>query len=444
LAVVFFGGFMSVFLVLDDNSIRVLQAKLLEFGLPELASGNGKEGERGLFMPEEFVAAALDFVGLMAVEVTKLSGYKNMMRITTAKRPENIPSGIELLGWRSVENSNVGTLLAEMLVSLSEFSISRLTIACGLYLSPVEEIEQESFLVLFGQREGASGSDLLVFEYQEESPSVMVESERCLRILTVPSVLTEAEVLEMKRCVNQFLSGLAEHGSVDYFAKLTQQMQDRATDTLLSKLWSGLEGDIAHMKSQLQTKRGEYDTALQRLADCRQAVVKAEALLQAQCRALEDQRAAAAAELRAVKEIPKVKDLFVSKGVISVYTDHLVALDSRSGKYHAIGMFRIDFYPNEKGGDTVRWHNLNRVISAGDKIYAAPHVSSDGKPCLGKFANSLPSAVREYRLHAAVTLAISLVERVDVEDGWGKYVYRWPLAEVDMIDGIAYFRGLVP
>jgi len=68
----------------------------------------------------------------------------------------------------------------------------------------------------------------------------------------------------------------------------------------------------------------------------------------------------------------------------------------------------------------------------------AANIGIAGIACLGGFAERLPSAVRGYRFYEAITMAISCVERVNINDSNGQHVNAWPRVEVEIdANGVA-------
>jgi hypothetical protein len=435
---------MSVFVVLDEESVNQIQGIMREYRLPELASHTNENGERGLFMGEDLLADALSFVGRIEASRCQLPRYADVVQVNTMPRQAGIPDGVYLRGWSVVDLHNAISPLTVLMGELKEHGFEHLVIATTDEASLSCMAQDNIFCVFFGYAE-AFPIGTLPLEYNGDEPSVFLHSKNCIGFVNIPECLNEDTVTAIRRCVSAVVGGIAASDYQQFCAKLELIVQERASQLLMSRLWTNVDSEIELMKSRLATKQSEYDVALVRLAECRQELMLAQATLQSQATFLAERRRAAADELHAARQIPKVIDVVVSTGCISIYTDHLVALDPRTGKYHAIGKFRIDLYPDEKVDDSkvARWHNLTRSERVGDELFIAPHIKATGLPCFGGFIKSLPPAIREYRLYSAVTLAISIVERVDVGDRWGRNVHCFPEAEVDMVDGIAYFKHLI-
>ena len=127
--------------------------------------------------------------------------------------------------------------------------------------------------------------------------------------------------------------------------------------------------------------------------------------------------------------VPKVLDVQVADGVVKVFTDTLYCIDPRTKLTHEIGKFRIEIYENCVNGG-VLWFNLTRQVSAYKSNMHAPHVFHRGNACYGSTAEIWPELIGAYEFAAAAMVAIQFVESVNVDDGAGKYIDRWPIADI--------------
>jgi hypothetical protein len=130
-------------------------------------------------------------------------------------------------------------------------------------------------------------------------------------------------------------------------------------------------------------------------------------------------------EFDALVSVPRVKDIRVEDGSISVYTETLFADDPRSGKRHELGDFVIQFLTDGQA-DCVRWYNLTRRINAGRDMQQAPHVYNSGRSSLHMIKDSLVDLVSEMQFAVAAQLAIDFIEQVDVEEPDGAQLDKWP------------------
>lgn len=125
-----------------------------------------------------------------------------------------------------------------------------------------------------------------------------------------------------------------------------------------------------------------------------------------------------------------VRDVKIDDETIEVFTDILYCVNPGSGKRHEIGAFRIEIYPSGSHGG-VRWFNLTRQVEGCKENMQAPHIYDDGHACFGNIKEIVPELIANYEFAALAMVAIQFVESVNVDDGAGKYIYRWPeVAEV--------------
>lgn len=147
-------------------------------------------------------------------------------------------------------------------------------------------------------------------------------------------------------------------------------------------------------------------------------------------------REAFAREFDAIFDVPKVKDVCVEDGVISVFTETLFAYDNRSRKNHELGAFEIRFYTDGQA-DCVRWINLTRRVHAGRSDQHAPHVFTSGRSSLHAIKDSIIDLVAEQQFAVATQLAIDFIEQVDVDEPDGAMLDRWPLEKVPEPEPVA-------
>lgn len=140
-------------------------------------------------------------------------------------------------------------------------------------------------------------------------------------------------------------------------------------------------------------------------------------------------RDAYAREFDAIFDVPKVKDVSVEDGVISVYTDTFFAYDNRSRKNHELGAYVIQFLTDGQA-DCVRWFNLTRRVNAGRSDQHAPHVFTSGRSCLHAIKDSIIDLVAELQFAVATQLAIDFIEQVDVDEPDGAHLDKWPLEKL--------------
>jgi hypothetical protein len=123
-------------------------------------------------------------------------------------------------------------------------------------------------------------------------------------------------------------------------------------------------------------------------------------------------------------KIPKVTDVKVTKDHIVVKTSNLYCTDPRTNLVHDIGAFEIQIPVN--GHDGVRWFNKTRRVMK--SAMNAPHVNSEGNPCLGNMKDVFPTLIARREFASAIEAAIAFVESVNVNDSWGTHINQWPVA----------------
>lgn len=119
----------------------------------------------------------------------------------------------------------------------------------------------------------------------------------------------------------------------------------------------------------------------------------------------------------------KVKRVEVAPGMIKVFTTTIYCLDDRSGKVHELGEFRIDIPTTSNGGGVTMW---NQTHKPGDKN--APHVGSNGRPCLGTAATGFAQALGKQQYAMMGMMAINYLAHANTSDSAGRSISTWPLA----------------
>lgn len=137
--------------------------------------------------------------------------------------------------------------------------------------------------------------------------------------------------------------------------------------------------------------------------------------------------AALAREYDNIVKMPFIKKVrFVGNTVVAT-TDVVFVTDPRSQKEHEIGTFKITLDLDRVMASML--NQVRRVKGYEDRDMHHPHVFPDGNPCLGSLQESLPNLLREFRMCDAIGLIWGYLCSVNVEDGAGKHVHKWPLSE---------------
>lgn len=134
-------------------------------------------------------------------------------------------------------------------------------------------------------------------------------------------------------------------------------------------------------------------------------------------------------EYDSLLKIAKVKGVFVKGTMIQIITDLIYATDPRSGALYEIGAFRLEI--NTKTGGLFMFNTTRRVNGMRAKMHA-PHVFPEGNPCMGNFQAIVTNLVAQREFSALVQMSIAYLESVNVSDGAGAFINRWP----KMRDGV--------
>ena len=183
------------------------------------------------------------------------------------------------------------------------------------------------------------------------------------------------------------------------------------------------EDQVKVLDNRLKELQADLVTTIRSLQDNRD-------ILAAENPKAEDQKKVLSLEFDKLVAIDKIRRVVVDKNNLSVYTTNLYCEDPRSKKLHDIGEFRIDisFIPN-RGRDAILWTNLTRKIHAADRDMYAPHVQGNGVACLGNLAEMIPPLLAQYQFSALAMIAIQFIESVNVNDGWGAHINKWPIVD---------------
>ncbi len=108
--------------------------------------------------------------------------------------------------------------------------------------------------------------------------------------------------------------------------------------------------------------------------------------------------------------------------------DTMRVTDPRTKKQHEVGKVEVTMDPVR---GEVFFKNKTRLVHGMEQHMHAPHVFGTGKPCLGSLSQALPKLVSGYEFAVAIQMIIAFLESVNVDDGAGKHVDRWPLIGED-------------
>jgi hypothetical protein len=133
-----------------------------------------------------------------------------------------------------------------------------------------------------------------------------------------------------------------------------------------------------------------------------------------------------------------IRDLYQDKNIIGlkvdgnlfkVFTDTLYVTDPRTNWKYELGKFRLDLDCTQ---GMIRIFNLTRTVSAyGSQKMNAPHVFANNTMCAGNFVETTAELFGKHDYGNLASTLVIFLESVNVEDGAGRMVYRWPRINAD-------------
>jgi len=117
-----------------------------------------------------------------------------------------------------------------------------------------------------------------------------------------------------------------------------------------------------------------------------------------------------------------------SRVLIKFATNVLWYHDPRSKRRHRLGRMAVTIDPRERN---INFQNLDYLIYGftQDNPTHAPHVASDGRPCLGTARIEFDECMIQCRFYHLVVTTISFLESINIDDGAGAICDRWPYAD---------------
>jgi len=211
-----------------------------------------------------------------------------------------------------------------------------------------------------------------------------------------------------------------------------ERLRSAECEGVVVAVLQGIRSVVSRLSNQKNAAEGSLFCAQKGLDNCLRELAAAQQSLFEATAGQQAKRELIAEQYQTLLHLPKVRNVTVGpQDSILFWTELLTAYDKRSGKTHEIGEFKIELFPKQvQEENRVRWTNQTRTVTAAGRSMYAPHVDADGVPCWGSFRHSLPKAVAEYRISDAIIMAIAMVERVNVNDGYGASVDAWPEARV--------------
>lgn len=136
-------------------------------------------------------------------------------------------------------------------------------------------------------------------------------------------------------------------------------------------------------------------------------------------------------------KLPHVLSVDIGANSLLVKTDVLCCPDTRTGKVHEIGAFRISVVFGGQGRGMVRWQNTTRQVNGYRDGMQAPHVYNKGDACLGNVAETFAELIARYDVVNTVALAIQFIESANTDDQAGRFIDRWPVAKKEALKAAA-------
>jgi len=135
-----------------------------------------------------------------------------------------------------------------------------------------------------------------------------------------------------------------------------------------------------------------------------------------------------ALEFDKILEIPKITKVEVdASGKLYAYTTTIYCTNPETKIEHEIGAFCIEIDANEEDYDNaLRMKNLTRTVNGYDPGMHAPHVFSEGHPCLGSIEDVVPDLLSNYEYAALIMVVIQFLESVNPNDDAGQHITEWP------------------
>jgi len=118
--------------------------------------------------------------------------------------------------------------------------------------------------------------------------------------------------------------------------------------------------------------------------------------------------------------LAKVKNIYVSKEVISIFTDYLYSEPLRilRKKQVDLGEYRIDVHPREQ---VIYMYNLTRQINGWDH----PHVHGDHHPCFGNIEEQIFKLLHNEEYEILIPLLLHYLEALNETD-FTNDILQWP------------------
>jgi hypothetical protein len=210
------------------------------------------------------------------------------------------------------------------------------------------------------------------------------------------------------------ISKIVADGSTETFIKI---LTDSRMDMLKKE-----EQELSRMRSDIAEYQNKIVNMTRRMS---QSMVSIEAL----AKDSDWVKTKVSRELSAIRRNKNVLKVEVVGEKLHVLTKIIYCKHPKTKNIHEIGAFNITLNLKNNGDLFVKYNNLSHKINGYQSDMHAPHVFSDGRPCLGNIGETLPSLIANCEYSVALDLCIQFLQSVNLSDVAGKYIDKWPIKE---------------
>lgn len=132
-------------------------------------------------------------------------------------------------------------------------------------------------------------------------------------------------------------------------------------------------------------------------------------------------------EIESIGNLEHVENVTFNADNLVVKTDLLCCTHPETGVVYEIGEFVITI-PLKRSITEITWINLTRKVNGITKTQHAPHVFNEsGTACLGSAQPIMADLKSKFELKALIAICIQFIESVNITDGAGKYLVKFPI-----------------
>lgn len=211
---------------------------------------------------------------------------------------------------------------------------------------------------------------------------------------------------------------------VEYFAKkqlrnswMHTENKDALKANLIRSIRSGKERMIQQDEESIRSYESDIRDYTRAIKDRHDKAINKRLTVEVTRNNLSVIDAKVISELDAIVNNPKIKDIHITNGKYTVFTEPIYAYDKNNKRYY-IGncWFTIDIDNTD-----VRFFNDNTRHGFWGSKDPAPHVDGrSGHACLGNVAATIAQLCSEYELYALALICIGFLEAINIEDVAGE------------------------